>query len=90
MGERTIREGRDICNRWARDRSFADFSIAEQHGFKHSDVVRSIFEAAKQPEVKGFMSPGAAMGVTAREFNPSPERLAADRRALGLEPEEIP
>lgn len=37
---------------------------------------------------RGFKSLGAAaMGVTAKEFTPSAERLAADRRALGIDPD---
>lgn len=75
-----IREGRDICNRWARSLGFVDFAAAERAGHGFSSVLGAIGEDRRA--AKGFASIGAALGVRAREF--TSDQLAAGRAELGL------
>jgi hypothetical protein len=85
------REGCDLINRWARARGFADVdAMAEARGVHWSASYREHIgeELAAAPIAR--LSPRAGdiargLGVTAKEFTPTPEQLADSRRDLGLE-----
>lgn len=67
-------------HRWATERGCRDFVEAMQIGL--------VAVGKRQPGWRPAPGEAAtALGVTAREFSPSLERMAADRTALGLEGE---
>lgn len=79
--------GREAVNRWAQRFGCATIDdYAEGKGVHWSDAY---VEMSSQIRVVHRMPMGqhsaAALGVTAREFSPSPEQLRAGRLALGLE-----
>jgi hypothetical protein len=88
MTDDAQREGRELVNRWARSKGYADldaYAAAERVHWsvlyrKCSDELLQNAAVARRAQ-----SPGAALGVTAKEYTPTPEALAAGRRALGLE-----
>jgi hypothetical protein len=81
-------EGRDLCNRWARENGFPDFEAAERAGQNRVDVVKWIVAKAGKAMPRGPQWRGTAddYGVTAREFNPTAEQMAAGRRDAGIDP----
>jgi hypothetical protein len=74
-------EAQQDRDRMARELGFADFKQWMAYGlvagWNRAGLTRDMgTDVAALKEM---------LGVTAKEFAPSPERLAADRRALGLE-----
>lgn len=43
-----IADGRELCNRWARQNGFADFAEAERAGSTHADVIRALPAAGRK------------------------------------------
>jgi hypothetical protein len=84
-----IAEGQAISRKWAQDRGYADlgaYAAANAISYEQAiaQVCRSIFAGSPFGEA---LSQAALLGVTAREFKPTPEQLRAGRMALGLEGE---
>lgn len=75
--EALIREGRAICNKWARSMGYKDFAEAEQFGYTHASVIRSLPGLKTMPRERHTKA--AELGVTATEYKPSPEE---SQRAL--------
>lgn len=93
-GEELIREGRDKCNRWAREHGYRDFEEAYAAGRTYTEV--AIAEIAhgqaelarklgRDPAVRGtkFQSLASALGVKAREY--TAEEMAEGRKQVGIE-----
>lgn len=91
-GEEMRREGVAMLNKWARSIGFADFTAAEEAGHKHNDAIQWVIaKAAEEARVKNpptWRGTAADLGVTAREFKPSPEQMAAARKELGIDDSE--
>jgi hypothetical protein len=93
-GEIDAREGRDLINRWARAMGFADVdAYAAARGVHWSEAYREhIAETLNRSTIVGrapvpsMADIARGLGVTAKEFNPSPEEMAASRQQLGIEP----
>lgn len=88
-----IAEGRAIATRWARKQGFDsmdDYVDAERIDWSEAlkRVSVSILSANKvqEPSRGRWRGTAADLGVTAKEFNPSPEEMAASRRHLGIDP----
>lgn len=83
--------GRAIVTEWARERGFDSIeAYAEANGIHWSEaygrVVTGILTGS--PIAGPMQSVAAQLGVTAREYSPTAEQLAAGRRELGLEPDD--
>jgi hypothetical protein len=92
-GEDMRREGRDLMNRWALTKGFADVdAYAADRGIHWSAAYREhLAETLNRSTIIG-RTPAPAigdvargLGVTATEFNPTPEQMAASRRDLGID-----
>jgi len=86
LDEQTHREGRALCDAWARKRGYADFATAEKAGVKWSEVAASFGSIKTIPGER--YTKAADLGVTAREKTWTAEEMARGRRELGLEPDE--
>jgi hypothetical protein len=76
------REGRALCNRWARQNGYADMGTALAEGRSYTDVARSFGDLKTMPREQQTRFDARSLGVEVREFTPSSERLAAGRQAL--------
>jgi hypothetical protein len=85
------REGRALINAWAKAKGYADVDgYIEASGIHWSDAYREhINEVLAGSPIAGGMKAvigtAAALGVTAREYDPTPEALSEGRRELGME-----
>ena len=86
LDEQRHREGRALCDAWARKRGYADFATAEKAGVKWSEVAASFGSIKTIPGER--YTKAADLGVTAREKTWTAEEMARGRRELGLEPDE--
>jgi hypothetical protein len=94
-GDDDIWRGRDVENEWARARGYNDFEHYKtveriDHAEACFRLVRSLSGPQTMPRAVGGKvddphAVAAALGVTAREYNPTPEQMRAGRVALGLE-----
>lgn len=87
----------EVADEWARQRGFADideYILAERIDWSEAlkRVMHSILAAASMPgDANAKFNPhdaAEALGVKAREYQPTAEQLKAGRRELGLEPED--
>jgi hypothetical protein len=92
------REGRAIINAWAQRKGYADvdayceamgwvgekewINAYQEYDAEHSASMKHMPRA---PNAR-WKGTAADLGVTAREYAPTPEQMAAGRQALGLEP----
>ena len=84
--ERNAAEGREIADRWAQARGFADLeAYAAAEGISYGEACFRVIlgNNAAAPAASGFRSLGAAMGVKAREY--TPEEMARSRREMGID-----
>lgn len=92
------REAVRVKDRWARDRGYRDCADYQERERLDridaaSNIARSFLAMAEARNREAFSEPAALdraealrdLGVTAREYKPTPEQLRAGRIALGLE-----
>jgi hypothetical protein len=93
-------EGRAIINAWAKRKGYADvdayceamgwvgekewINAYQEYAAEHSAPMKHMPRA---PNAR-WKGTAADLGVTAREYAPTPEQMAAGSQALGLEPAE--
>jgi hypothetical protein len=84
------REGLDRINRWSQAMGFVDVdAYAADRGIHWSQAYREhIAETLNRSTIIGrtpaIGDVARGLGVTAKEFNPSPEQMVASRQRLGI------
>ncbi len=88
--EQMVREGRAAANAWAQARGYLDideYVFVERIDWSEAlrRVCHSILASKSMPGEPDATFDAAALGVKAREFNPSAEQLKAARQELGID-----
>ncbi len=79
-------EGRELINKWAREKGYSDVdAYATARGVHwtviYGEHIRGVL--ANAPALRGIQSTAAALGVTVREYTPS--EMSQARTELGME-----
>lgn len=88
--EQAVLEGPNWREAYAKSAGFSswlereDAIAAQQRRYQQAEAWRNA-EQRESRAAPGFKSPAAALGVTAREYAPTPEAMAAGRQQLGME-----
>jgi hypothetical protein len=95
-----LAEARTIENQWARDRGYDDFEdYRRSERIDHSEACKRLIislpgpKTLPKPDAGEDADPHAllkALGVKAKEYNPTPEELRQARIALGIEEPDDP